>query len=58
MSEVINLNKVRKRKQRIEAERQAALNRVRFGRTPEQKQREAADAEESKRRLDLLKRED
>lgn len=58
MSEVINLNKARKQKQRADAEQLAVLNRARFGRTKAQKQREAADAAESKRRLDLLKRED
>lgn len=58
MSDVINLNKARKRQQRADAERQAAQNRIRFGRTKEQKQREALEAAEAKRRLDLLKRDD
>lgn len=58
MSEVINLNKARKRKQRTDAEQQAALNRVRFGRSKQQKQLDAAQATEAKRRLDLLKRDD
>jgi hypothetical protein len=57
MAEIINLNKARKRKARAEAAAQAAQNRVRFGRSKEQKQREAADIEEAQRRLDGLQRE-
>lgn len=58
MGKVINLNKARKRKARVDAAEQAAQNRVRFGRSKEQKQRDAAAAEEAQRRLDALKRED
>lgn len=58
MGKVINLNKARKRKARADAAEQAAQNRVRFGRSKEQKQRDAATAEEAQRRLDALKRED
>lgn len=57
MGEVINLNKARKRKARQEAAAQAAENRVRFGRSKEQKQHEAALAEEARKRLDALHRE-
>jgi len=58
MGTVINLNKARKRKARQDAEAQAAQNRVRFGRTKEQKQLDAAVIEEAQRKLDALKRED
>lgn len=58
MGEVINLNKVRKRKAREQAAAQAAENRARFGRTKEQKQREAATSEEAQKRLDGLHREE
>lgn len=58
MGEVINLNKARKRKAREEAATQAAQNRVRFGRTKEQKQLDAAVSEEARRRLDALKRDE
>jgi hypothetical protein len=58
MGEVINLNKARKRKARTDAASQAAENRVRFGRTKEQKQLDAAVTEEARRRLDALRRED
>jgi hypothetical protein len=57
MGEVINLNKARKRKAREQAAAQAAENRARFGRTKEQKQLDAAAAEEAQKRLDGLRRE-
>lgn len=56
MADVINLNKVRKRKARADAERQAAENRVRFGRTHAQKEADAAAAAEARRKLDQLRR--
>ena len=58
MGTVINLNKARKRKARQDAEAQAAQNRVRFGRTKQQKQLDAAVIEEAQRKLDALERED
>ena len=58
MAKIINLNKARKRKAREDAAAQAAENRVRFGRTREQKQLDAAVIEEAQRRMDALKRED
>lgn len=57
MAKVINLNKVRKHKARAAATVQAAQNRVLFGRTPAEKQRDEAVAEEARRRLDQLRRE-
>lgn len=57
MAEIVNLNKARKLKARAAAEQQAAENRVRYGRTKAEKQRDAAAAEEAQRRMDLLKRE-
>lgn len=56
MATVINLNKARKQKARTDADKQAAENRVKFGRTKAQKQRDIAEAEEARRKLDLLKR--
>jgi len=56
MAKVINFNKVRKQRDRKAAEAQAAENRVRFGRTKEQKALEAAQAAEAQRRLDQLRR--
>ncbi|MDB5988042.1 MAG: hypothetical protein JWR16_3095 [Nevskia sp.] len=57
MADIINLNKARKRKARIEAETQAAENCVRFGRSKQQRVREQATIDEAQRRLDQLKRE-
>jgi hypothetical protein len=57
MADVINLNKERKRRARDEAQRQAAANRVRYGRTKAQRERDAAEAEEARRRLEQLRRE-
>lgn len=55
MSNVVNLNKARKRRARAEAEQQAAANRARFGRTKAEKQRDAAAEAEARRKLDQLK---
>ncbi|MES0874041.1 DUF4169 family protein [Sinimarinibacterium thermocellulolyticum] len=56
MADIVNLKRFRKRKAREAAARQAEENRVRFGRTKAQKQRDAAEAEEAQRRLDRLRR--
>lgn len=56
MADIINLNKVRKRKARERAGQKAAENRVRFGRTKAQKESDTAAAEEARHKLDLLKR--
>ncbi|TJY65006.1 DUF4169 family protein [Sinimarinibacterium sp. CAU 1509] len=57
MAELINFNKARKRKAREQAKRQAAENRVRFGRTKAQKLHDAEVEAEAQRRLDGLRRE-
>lgn len=57
MAELINLNKARKQKARATAEAQAAANRVKFGRTKAEKQRDTAAEAEAARRLDGLRRE-
>ncbi len=51
MTEIVNLNKARKKKRAAEAERQATENRVKFGRT---KAAKAKDADEEARRRKLL----
>lgn len=56
MADVVNLNKYRKKKAREQAAARAAENRVRFGRTPAQKERDAAIELEARRRLDRLRR--
>ena len=57
MADVVNLNKYRKKKAREQAAARAAENRARFGRTPAQKERDAALELEAQRRLDRLRRE-
>lgn len=54
---IVNLNKVRKLKARQAAAEKAAENRVKFGRTKEEKQRDAVLAAEAQRKLDQLRRE-
>lgn len=55
MSKVVNLNKVRKLKAKEAADKQAAENRVKFGRTKAQKQLDEAETALAKARLDQLK---
>lgn len=57
MADVVNLNKYRKKKAREQAAARAAENRMRFGRTQAQKERDAALEVEAQRRLDRLRRE-
>ncbi len=57
MAELINLNKARKQKARAAAEALAAANRVKFGRTKAEKQRDASAGAEAVRRMDGLRRE-
>ncbi len=56
MSKVINLNKARKQRAREDAARQAAENRVRFGRSKAEKARDTALEEEARQRMDGLRR--
>lgn len=58
MSDIINLNRFRKKKARAEKEREAEENRVRFGRTKAEKSRYKRDAEKLASHLDGRKRED
>jgi hypothetical protein len=51
MAEIINLNKRRKAKKKVEKEKKAAENRVKFGRT---KQEKKAVKHENERRQSLL----
>lgn len=58
MSAPINFNKARKALAKAQAKSQAAANRARFGRTRDQKEAEALDAERARRELDGKKREE
>lgn len=56
MAEIINLNKARKAKLRVEKFARADESRARFGRTKAQKQAEAAESAKVARLLDDAKR--
>lgn len=56
MAEIINLNKARKAKARVDKSTQADTNRARFGRTRAQKQADAAETAKLTRLLDDSKR--
>ncbi|ETO93948.1 DUF4169 family protein [Legionella oakridgensis] len=52
MVDIINLNKKRKAKIRLEQEKKASENRIKFGRTKKEKQLEKQDNERGERYLD------
>ena len=56
MGDVINLNLVRKARERQEKARQAETNRVRYGRTKGEKLREGAEADKQRRELEGKKK--
>jgi hypothetical protein len=58
MAEIVNLNKARKAKAKVEAGKQAETNRTRFGRTKAEKDRDAAEQARRDVLLDGAKRED
>lgn len=58
MVEPINLNKARKARASADGKRQAAENRVQFGRTRAEKDLAKARGEKASRALDQAKRED
>ena len=58
MTTPINLNKARKARARSDAKRQAAENRVRFGRDKAETAATKLEAERARRLHDLAKRED
>lgn len=58
MADVVNLNRFRKVKARAAEKRQAAENRVAFGRTKAEKAAEKAARDRAERTLDGAKREE
>lgn len=56
MAEIINLNKARKAKERVDKSARAEENRARFGRSRAQKQAEAAEQARITKTLDDSKR--
>ena len=51
-SNVVNLNRFRKKKQRDERAKQAEINRIRHGRTQAEKDRERTERERAARTID------
>ncbi|WP_131781564.1 DUF4169 family protein [Legionella gresilensis] len=58
MVNIINLNKKRKAKVRLEKEKKAAENRIKFGRTKKEKRIEKQDIKRDERYLDNRKLEE
>ncbi len=56
MSEIVNLNKARKARERTQARTRADANAARFGRTKAQKAREEAEAKRASAELDGKRR--
>ena len=52
MAEIVNLNKVRKKKARTDKAARADENRARFGRTKQERQRQGADKLRAERHLE------
>ena len=52
MGDVVSLNKYRKTKRRAEAPRQAAVNRVKFGRNKAETRESQAEADRRRKELD------
>lgn len=57
MAEIINLRTVRKARKRADAEEQAAENRLRFGRTKQERLTQDQETNRQKRTLNGAKRE-
>ena len=57
MAEIVNLNKARKARKRIDKDGQAAANRAKFGRTKAEKTRDNAEPLKTERLLDGAKKE-
>jgi hypothetical protein len=55
MTDIVNLRQARKQKLRADKSRQAAENRVQYGRTKADKNREAAQAKLERDRIDNAK---
>lgn len=58
MSDVVNLNRFRKKQKRAAKEKQAQENRTRYGRAKAEKQRTLSEEAAKARHLDAHKRQD
>jgi hypothetical protein len=52
MADIVNLNQFRKKRDRRAAERQAVVNRERFGRRKDARSKTASELEKAKKELD------
>lgn len=52
MADIVNLNQFRKKRDRRDAERQAAVNRERFGQRKDTRVKTARELEKAKKELD------
>ena len=57
-AEIINLRRARKAKARVERATEAAANRRRFGRSKDEKRKEAAERERAARSIEGHRRDD
>jgi hypothetical protein len=57
MADLVNLNRARKARAKVERERQAAANRARFGRSKVETLRDRLEAERAAKAVDEVKRE-
>ena len=57
MGDIVNLRKARKARVRAEDSAHAATNRARFGRTPQERERDRLEEEQARRKLDGAKQE-
>jgi hypothetical protein len=58
MNEVVNLNRVRKKKAAMSKDKAAAENRAKFGRTKGEKQRQRAEKARAEKALEGAKRDE
>ncbi len=58
MAEIINLKRHRRARDQIQADAKAAENRILHGRTKAERERDRMQAEQDRRKLDVLRRDD
>ena len=58
MADIINLRTIRKQKARAGKETQAQQNRILFGRTKAEKQKQAAEKAQAERHIDAHRKDD
>jgi hypothetical protein len=58
MGDLVNLRRIRKARDQVEAEAKAAQNRVIHGRTKAEREQARLQSEQDRRRLDALRRDE